>query len=83
LLCAVGVFLLAFYGSTCLGRYAGAYEACQTLKAAVIDVVTCAAGTVNEPHAENRAYVIEAWRAANVRVAGSRSLSNSRLPPSR
>ena len=62
---SLGVLLLSFYGSTCLTRYIGAYDSCQSLKGAVVDIVTCAVGSV-EPSSPCYPLVIEIWRAANL-----------------
>ena len=62
---SLAVLLLSFYANASLGRYIGAYDACQDLKAAVVNVVTCVMGTTDE-QMEHCDFAIEMWRAVNL-----------------
>ena len=62
---SLGVLLLSFYGSTCLGRYIGAYDACCDLKASCIDLCTIAVGSI-KLDSKYAAISQEIWRATNL-----------------
>jgi hypothetical protein len=60
---SLAALMLAFYANTCLGIYKESYSACQAMRAAVIDMVTLACGTIKREHRE---VLFEFWRCANL-----------------
>ena len=67
---SLATLMLSFYANTCLGLYKEAYIACQTMKAAVIDLMMIVGGTVH-PHSEDmrqsrRGVRMEFWRCVNL-----------------